>query len=67
MPTTIPSAAEFFHTPFTAMLDELANVLENKDQKMKALATFEDGYQVQRVLDAIRQSADQGTRVNILS
>ncbi|PPA83767.1 hypothetical protein C4A76_18790 [Brevibacillus laterosporus] len=47
MPATIPSSAEFFYTPFTLMLDKLADVLLNEKSKPKALATFEEGYQVQ--------------------
>lgn len=66
MPASLPASAAFFYTPFTLMLDELADVLLHKDRTPKTLATFEEGYQVQRILDASRQSADQGTRVSIL-
>lgn len=63
MPASLPASAAFFYTPFTLML---ADVLLYKDRTPKTLATFEEGYQVQRILDASRQSADQGTRVSIL-
>jgi len=53
-----------YYPAFHPMLDQLYQAVE-KHQLSPHLATFEDGHQVQLILDAIRKSADEGRKVPV--
>ncbi|WP_170007538.1 Gfo/Idh/MocA family protein [Bacillus fonticola] len=66
-----PAVPEDFGTPikryyaaFYPMLDHLHDATVRFNQKSD-LASFEDGYRVQLVLDAVRKSSEEGRRLDI--
>lgn len=64
VPQMIPETARFFYPPFMQYLDNLYRAIMHDDQAVM-LPTFEDGLRVQKVLDAVRQSSEEGRKINV--
>ncbi|MGM7683106.1 Gfo/Idh/MocA family protein [Cytobacillus sp. Hm23] len=59
-PSDLPKDCQFFYDGITETLNQMLNWFNNK--KTENLATFEDGYYVQKVLGKIQKSADTGKK-----
>lgn len=64
MPEEVPQAAARYYNAFKPMMDALYDTLETGN-KHPTLATFENGQTTQNVIDAIRESEQDGKRVTL--
>lgn len=64
MPTGIPQAAARYYNAFKPMMDALYDTLET-GHRHPTLATFENGRVTQNVIDAIRESSQEGRRITL--
>lgn len=64
VPDSIPESARFFYPAFMQYLDNLYRSIVHNDQTVM-LPSFEDGLRVQKVLDAVRKSAEEGMKISI--
>jgi len=64
VPPDLPEPASRYYTPMVGLLDRVYDAVV-RGQASPSLPTFEDGHQVQAVLDAIRRSDAEGRRVQI--
>lgn len=63
-PESMSPYTKKYFSAFYPMLDSLSDAIKNNSSSAN-LATFEDGYEVQRVLDAIRESAELNKRITL--
>jgi predicted dehydrogenase len=63
-PEHIKEPATRYYNAFYRLLDDLFSVI-TKNESSSFLATFENGHQVQRILDAVKESSETGQQVTI--
>lgn len=63
-PEHIKEPAARYYNAFYRLLDDLYPAIAKNESSLD-LATFEDGHQVQRILDAVRKSNETGQKVTI--